>query len=62
MQSDGFYFTQEIKCTESLDIQKQRMRDLVKQAGQGTITVLEGICADAKIKTRIDKQTSGVEL
>jgi hypothetical protein len=37
------------------------MRDLVKQAGQGTITVLEGICADAKLKTRIDKQTSGVE-
>jgi hypothetical protein len=61
MQSDGFYFTQEIKCTESLDIQKQRMRDLLKQAGQGTITVLEGICADAKIKIRIDKQTSGVE-
>jgi hypothetical protein len=62
MQSDGFYFSQEIKCTESLDIQKQRMRDLVKQAGQGTITVLEGICADAKIKIRIDKQTSEVEL
>ena len=62
MQSDSFYFSQEIKCTESLDIQKQRMRDLVKQAGQGTITVLEGICADAKIKIRIDKQTSGVEL
>jgi hypothetical protein len=61
MQSDGFYFTQEIKCTESLDKQKQRMKDLVKQAGQGTITVLEGVCADAKIKTRIDKQTSGVE-
>jgi len=61
MQSDGFYFTQEIQCVESLDKQKQRMRDMVKQAGQGTITVLEGICADAKIKTRIDKQTSGVE-
>ena len=61
MQSDGFYFTQEIKCIESLDVQKQRMRDMVKQAGQGTITVLEGICADAKIKARIDKQTSGVE-
>ena len=61
MQSDGFYFTQEIKCIESLDVQKQRMKDMVKQAGQGTITVLEGICADAKIKARIDKQTSGVE-
>jgi len=62
MQSDGFYFTQEIKCTESLDTQKKRMRDLVKQAGQGTITVLEGICADAKIKTRIEKHTGGVAL
>ena len=62
MQSDGFYFTQEIKCIESLDKQKQRMRDLVKQAGQGTITVLEGICVDAKIKIRVDKQVSGVEL
>jgi len=61
MQSDGFYFTQEIKCTESLDTQKQRMRELVKQAGQGTITVLEGICADAKIKTRIEKQVSEVK-
>ena len=49
MQSDGFYFTQEIKCIESLEVQKQRMKDLVKQAGQGTITVLEGICADAVI-------------
>ena len=58
MQSDGFYFTQEIKCTESLDTQKKRMRDLVKQAAQGTITVLEGICADAKIKTR-DEKTAG---
>ena len=62
MQSDGFYFTQESKCTESLDIQKQRMIDMVKQAGQGTITVLEGICADAKIKARVEKQTIGVEL
>jgi hypothetical protein len=61
MQSDGFYFTQEIKCTESLDIQKQRMRDLVKRAGQGTITVLEGTCVDAKLKTVDDKQVSGVE-
>jgi hypothetical protein len=56
MQSDGFYFTQEIKCMESLDKQKQRMRDLVKQADQGTITVLEGICADAKINIRVEKQ------
>ena len=61
MQSDGFYFTQETKCMESLDIQKQRMRELVKQAGQGTITVLESTCVDAKINIRIEKQVSGVE-
>ena len=50
MQADGFYFTQENKCMESLEGQKQRMRDLVKRAGQGTITVLEGTCIDVKIK------------
>jgi hypothetical protein len=61
MQSDGFYFTQETKCMESLDIQKQRMRELVKQAGQGTITVLEGTCVDAKIEIRIERKVSGVE-
>ena len=60
MQSDGFYFTQETKCTESLDIQKQRMRELVKQAGQGTITVLEGTCVDAKIEIRIERKVTGV--
>ena len=51
MQANGFYFTQEAKCIESLDVQKQRMIGLVKKAGQGTITVLEGICANAKIMT-----------
>ena len=58
MQSDGFYFTQETKCRESLDIQKQRMRELVRQAGQGTITVLEGTCVDAKIEIRIERKVS----
>jgi hypothetical protein len=61
MQADGFYFTQETKCLESLDVQKQRMRELVKQAGQGTITVLEGTCVDAKIEIRIERKVSGVE-
>lgn len=51
MQSDGFYFTKEEVCLASLEVQKQRMRDLVKRAGQGTITVLEGVCVDAKLKT-----------
>ena len=56
MQSDGFYFTKEEVCLASLDTQKQRMRDLVKLAGQGTITVLECICVDAKLKTVNEKQ------
>ena len=56
MQSDGFYFTNEEVCLASLDTQKQRMRDLVKLAGQGTITVLEGVCVDAKLKTVNEKQ------
>ena len=52
------YFTDEAKCFASLDIHKEHMQNLVKQAGQGTITVMEGTCADAKIKARIEKQTS----
>ena len=56
MQSDGFYFTNEEVCLASLDTQKQRMIDLVKRAGQGTITVLEGVCVDAKLKTVDEKQ------
>ena len=61
MQANGFYFTNEEVCMASLEAQKQRMRDLVKQANQGNITVLEGTCVDAKIKIRIEKQVSGVE-
>jgi len=59
MQADGFYFTQEAKCAESLEVQKKRMRELVRQAGQGTITVLEGTCVDVKLKTVDEKQVSG---
>ena len=51
MQSDGFYFIKEEVCMASLEVQKQRMRDLVKRANQGTITVLEGVCVDVKLKT-----------
>ena len=49
MQSDG-YFTKEEQCVVSLQIQKEYMHDLVRRAGQGTITVLEGTCVDATIK------------
>ena len=60
MQSE-VHFYQEEKCLESLEQQKSHMRDLVRQAGRGKITVLEGICADAKIKARVEKQTSEIE-
>lgn len=55
------HFYQEEKCLESLEQQKSHMRDLVRQAGRGKITVMEGICADAKIKARVEKQTSEIE-
>lgn len=49
MQSTGFYRTEEL-CMADLEKQKQRMRDLVKQAGQGSIEILEGTCVDVEIK------------
>lgn len=48
MQSTG-YFMDEKECMEDLDIHKQRMTDLVKQAGQGKITLLESTCVDFKV-------------
>jgi hypothetical protein len=49
MQADGFYFTNEAECMASLDVQKERMTKMVEQT-PGKITVMEGTCADAKIK------------
>jgi len=54
MQSTGFFQT-EAQCRADLDKQKQHMRDLVKQSGQGEIKILEGTCADARIKSRTEK-------
>jgi hypothetical protein len=54
------HFMQEKKCLESLEQQKSHMRDLVRQAGRGKITVLEGICADARIKARFEQPVTGV--
>jgi hypothetical protein len=45
----------EAQCVASLDMQKQHMRNLVKEAEKqgtkGDITILEGTCIDAEIKT-----------
>jgi hypothetical protein len=58
MQAEKHFFLEE-QCLRSLEQQKLHMQDLIRQAGQGTITVMEGICADAQIKARIEKITQG---
>jgi len=58
MQSTG-YFRKEDKCLENLAVQKNRMVELVKEAGQGRIEVLEGTCVDAQVKIT-SQQTVGV--
>ncbi len=49
MQSEGYFRTEE-KCLASLELHKIYMTNLITQAG-GKVTVLEGTCVDAKIKT-----------
>lgn len=44
------YFQQEQKCLADLDRQKQHMRNLVKEARQGQIEMLEGVCVDFNVK------------
>lgn len=46
------YYVSEAKCEASLDVQKQYMLNLLKQAGQGKVILMEGTCVDAKIKTK----------
>jgi len=49
------HYKNEAQCEASLDMQKQHMRNLVKEAEKlgtkGEITILEGTCIDAEIKT-----------
>jgi hypothetical protein len=54
MQSTG-YFRVEDQCRTDLEKQKQHMRNLVKEAGQGEASVLEGTCIDVKIKSKTEK-------
>jgi hypothetical protein len=56
MQSTG-YFQAEQQCVADLDLQKQRMKDLVRQAGQGQIEMLEGTCVDLDVKIIKAQQT-----
>jgi len=55
MQSEG-YFVREQECLVSLENQKRHMQDLVRRSNMGKITVLEGTCVDAQIKTITNKQ------
>jgi hypothetical protein len=50
MQSQTYY-KNEAQCRASMDMQKQHMRNLIKEADNGEATVLEGTCIDADIKT-----------
>jgi hypothetical protein len=45
------YYKNEAQCEASLDMQKQHMRNLIKEAEKGDAEVLEGTCIDANIKT-----------
>jgi hypothetical protein len=44
------YYRNEEQCRASMEIQKQHMRNVAKEAGK-TIEVLEGTCIDADVKT-----------
>ena len=54
MQSTGYFKTEKL-CMDDIERQKQHMRNLVKEAEKqgtkGDITILEGTCIDAEIKT-----------
>jgi len=46
------HYTVEAQCRASLDTQKQHMRNLVKESGQGQAKVLEGTCINATVNAR----------
>jgi hypothetical protein len=50
MQGKTYYKT-ETQCRASMEVQKQHMQNVIKQADKGEATVLEGTCIDANIKT-----------
>lgn len=47
-----FHYTVEAQCKASLDMQKQHMRNLIKESGQGQAKVLEGTCINATVDAR----------
>jgi len=53
MQSTG-YFQTDAQCRADLERQKQHMRNLIKESQQGEVKILEGACADVRIKSRTE--------
>jgi hypothetical protein len=45
------YYKNETQCTASVNMQKQHMLNLIKQADKGEAQVLEGTCIDINIKS-----------
>ena len=51
------YYKNEAQCKASMEMQKQHMRNLIKQADKGDATVLEGTCIDVDVKVTRGKTT-----
>lgn len=45
------YYKNEAQCRDSMNMQKQHMKNLIKEAEKGDAEVLEGTCIDVNIKT-----------
>ena len=58
MQAKAYYQTN-AECRSSLYIQKEHMKNLIAQSGQGKPEILEGTCidADVKIKSKTELDT-----
>lgn len=48
--SPSSHYTSETKCYIELEKQKQHMTKLVKKAGKGEITTMEGTCVSTEIE------------
>ena len=49
------HYTIESRCMSEMNKQKEHMKKLVKKAGQGEITVLEGTCVTTTIENSKNK-------
>jgi hypothetical protein len=49
--SPNTHYTSESKCIGEIDKQKKHMTKLVKKAGKGEITTMEGTCVTTQIES-----------